>query len=56
MLNTIRSATNREGQAGYSIIEILVVVMIMGIMVLVGAPTMEAWMERYRVRSVWKGG
>lgn len=39
--------TNR----GFSLIELTVTVAILGLMVTIGFPTMQEWLERYRVRS-----
>ncbi|MGD8330915.1 MAG: GspH/FimT family protein [Acidobacteriota bacterium] len=38
-------------EAGYSLIEVLVVLALLGLMVLVGLPAMQDWLERYHTRT-----
>jgi prepilin-type N-terminal cleavage/methylation domain-containing protein len=38
-------------QAGYSLIELTVVLALLGLVVMVGMPAMQDWLERYRVRT-----
>ena len=37
--------------AGYSLIELAVVLVLLGLVVMVGMPAMQDWLERYRVRT-----
>jgi len=40
-----------RGEAGYSLIELAVVLVLLGLVVMVGMPAMQDWLERYRVRT-----
>lgn len=42
-------ATSR--QAGFSLVEVSIVVALIGLFAMVGLPTMQEWLERYRVRT-----
>jgi prepilin-type N-terminal cleavage/methylation domain-containing protein len=42
---------DRRGEAGYSLIELSVVLVLLGLIVMVGMPAMQDWLERYRVRT-----
>jgi len=44
---------NRDarGESGYSLIELSVVLVLLGLVVMVGMPAMQDWLERYRVRT-----
>ena len=42
---------DRRGEAGYSLIELAIVLVLLGLVVMVGMPTMQDWLERYRVRT-----
>jgi prepilin-type N-terminal cleavage/methylation domain-containing protein len=48
---------NRRGQehntsnAGFSLIELTIVVALVGMLAMVGFPTMQDWLDRYRVRT-----
>jgi prepilin-type N-terminal cleavage/methylation domain-containing protein len=42
---------NRRREAGYSLIELAIVLVLLGLVVMVGMPAMQDWLERYRVRS-----
>ena len=46
-------AVRREN--GYSLIELSVVLLLLGLVVLVGMPSMQDWLERYRVRTAAQG-
>ncbi len=41
----------RAADRGFSLIELIVVVGLLGLIVLVGMPALDDWLERYRVRS-----
>ena len=41
----------RSGEAGFSLIELSVVLVLLGLVVMVGMPAMQDWLERYRVRT-----
>ena len=41
----------RNGESGYSLIELAVVLVLLGLVVMVGMPAMQDWLERYRVRT-----
>jgi len=38
-------------ESGYSLIELAVVLVLLGLVVMVGMPAMQDWLERYRVRT-----
>ncbi len=40
-----------RGESGFSLIELAVVLLLIGIIVLVGMPALQDWLERYRVRT-----
>ncbi len=42
---------DRRSEAGFSLIELSVVLVLLGLVVMVGMPAMQDWLERYRVRS-----
>lgn len=42
---------DRSREAGYSLIELAVVLVLLGLVVMVGMPAMQDWLERYRVRT-----
>ena len=42
---------DRRAEAGYSLIELSVVLVLLGLVVAVGMPRMQDWLERYRVRT-----
>lgn len=42
---------DRRREAGYSLIELAVVLVLLGLVVMVGMPAMQDWLERYRVRT-----
>ena len=44
-------AREARDQRGFSLIEILVVLVLLGLVVMVGMPAMQDWLERYRVRT-----
>lgn len=46
-------AVRREN--GYSLIELSVVLLLLGLVVMVGMPPMQDWLERYRVRTAAQG-
>ena len=46
-----RGNASRSNSRGFSLIEITVVLAIMGMMVTVGFPAMQEWLERYRTRN-----
>jgi len=41
----------QDGEAGFSLIELLVVVALVGLLAGVGLPAMQSWLDRYRVRT-----
>jgi prepilin-type N-terminal cleavage/methylation domain-containing protein len=49
------SKRHRRGEvaadAGFSLIEVTVVVALVGILAMVGLPTMQEWLDRYKVRT-----
>ena len=55
MIDSISSclpkAREQKGQRGFSLVELLVVIVLLGLVVLVGMPAMQDWLERYRVRT-----
>ncbi len=40
-----------RNEGGYSLIELAVVLVLLGLVVMVGMPAMQEWLERYRVRG-----
>jgi len=42
---------DRRGESGYSLIELAVVLVLLGLVVTIGMPAMQDWLERYRVRT-----
>lgn len=42
---------DRRGETGFSLIELSVVLVLLGLVVMVGMPAMQDWLERYRVRT-----
>jgi len=44
-------ARRRAAEQGFSLIELIVVIGLLGLIVLVGMPALDDWLERYRVRS-----
>jgi len=48
---TLPSRRRGRGDAGFSFVELLVVVALLAMVVLVGMPAMQDWLERYRVRT-----
>lgn len=42
---------DRRGEAGFSLIELTVVLLLLGLIVAVGMPALQDWLERYRVRT-----
>ena len=42
---------DRRGEAGFSLIELSVVLVLLGLIVAVGMPALQDWLERYRVRT-----
>jgi len=40
-----------NGEGGFSLIEVTVVVALVGLLAAVGLPTMQQWLDRYRVRT-----
>lgn len=46
-----RSSTRRRADRGFSLIEVSVVVAVLGLMVSIGFPAMQEWLDRYRVRN-----
>ncbi len=55
MINQIVSRLPKNGGArderGFSLIELTIVLCLLGLIVLVGMPAMQDWLERYRVRT-----
>ncbi len=47
----METPNTRRGQRGFSLIELTVTVAILGLMVTIGFPSMQEWLERYRVRG-----
>jgi len=45
----------RRGEAGFSLIELTVVLVLLGLIVAVGMPALQDWLERYRVRTAAQG-
>ncbi len=41
----------RRGESGFSLIELSVTMAVVGLMAMIGLPTMQEWLERYRVRT-----
>lgn len=50
MSHAIRNM-RRNSESGFSLIEMLVVIALIGLSVVVGYPTMIEWLERYQVRA-----
>ena len=44
-------ARRRAAERGFSLIELIVVLALLGLVVLVGMPALDDWLERYRVRT-----
>jgi prepilin-type N-terminal cleavage/methylation domain-containing protein len=42
---------NRRGEAGFSLIELLIVLVLLGLVIGIGMPRMQDWLDRYRVRT-----
>ena len=42
---------DRRGEAGFSLIELSIVLVLLGLVVAVGMPALQDWLERYRVRT-----
>lgn len=42
---------DRRAESGYSLIELAVVLVLLGLVVTIGMPAMQDWLERYRVRT-----
>ena len=54
MITTIADhmpARRRAAERGFSLIELLIVIGLLGLVVLVGMPALDDWLERYRVRT-----
>ena len=55
MIHQIVSRLPKNGGArderGFSLIELTIVLCLLGLIVLVGMPAMQDWLERYRVRT-----
>ena len=55
MIDSIASclpkARESRNERGFSLIELLVVIVLLGLVVMVGMPAMQDWLERYRVRT-----
>ena len=55
MINQISSRLPKHraarGESGYSLIELSVVLVLLGLVVVVGMPAMQDWLDRYRVRT-----
>jgi type IV fimbrial biogenesis protein FimT len=45
----------RRSEAGFSLIELAVVLVLLGLIVAVGMPALQDWLERYRVRTAAQG-
>lgn len=47
----MRSGSSRRNARGFSLVEVTVVVAVLGMMVSLGYPAMQSWLDRYRVRN-----
>jgi len=47
----LRAHPDRRRESGYSLIELSIVLVLLGLVVMVGMPSMQDWLERYRVRT-----
>lgn len=51
MMSKRRGGVAGSGEAGFSLIEMIVVVALVGLLAAVGLPSMQDWLDRYRVRT-----
>ncbi len=47
----LRRHRDRRGEAGFSLIELSIVLVLLGLIVAMGMPALQDWLERYRVRT-----